>query len=109
MVDVYLDIDHFRTVNHRLGFEGGDQALKLVAQVIRTCFPGDLVARFSDDHFVLVTRREGVEERLEELHERVSCAVPPTLGSSLAELLISRPPVMVPPEILILPKVRTVE
>ena len=76
MVDVYLDIDHFRTVNHRLGFEGGDQALKLVAQVIRTCFPGDLVARFSDDHFVLVTRREGVEERLEELHERVSCAVP---------------------------------
>ncbi len=72
MVDVYFDVDHFRTVNYRLGYEGGDEVLQRIAQVLRECFPGDLLARFSDDHFVLVTRREGLEDRLTHVHERVS-------------------------------------
>ncbi|MBR3326921.1 MAG: GGDEF domain-containing protein [Atopobiaceae bacterium] len=72
MVDVYFDVDHFRTINFRLGYEGGDEVLQHVASILQDCFPKDLLARFSDDHFVLVTRREGLEDRLTHVHDRVS-------------------------------------
>ncbi len=76
MVDVFFDVDHFRTVNYRLGYEVGDEVLQRIATILRNCFEGDLLARFSDDHFVLVTRREGVERRIERAHELVSKLLP---------------------------------
>ena len=72
MVDVYFDIDRFRSINFRLGYAAGDKILQRVAKVLRKTFDGDLLARFSDDHFVLVTRREGLEARLREVHDRVA-------------------------------------
>ncbi len=72
MVDVFFDIDHFRTINFRLGYEGGDQILQRVAHILQECFPNELLARFSNDHFVLVTAREGVEERITRAHDLVA-------------------------------------
>ena len=72
MVDVYFDVDHFKVINYRLGYEAGDEVLRRIAAVLRDCFPNDLLARFSDDHFVLVTQREGLEQRLDEVHARAS-------------------------------------
>lgn len=72
MANVYFDVDHFKTVNYRLGYEGGDEVLQHIGTILQERFPGDLCARFSDDHFVLVTRREGLEARIEEVHRRVS-------------------------------------
>ncbi len=72
MANVFFDVDHFKTVNYRLGYEGGDEVLQHVGSILQECFPGDLCARFSDDHFVLVTRRNGLEERLENVHDRVA-------------------------------------
>ena len=76
MVDVYFDVDHFRTINFRLGYEGGDEVLQRVANVLHEEFPDDLLSRFSDDHFVLVTRRAGLEQRLKRVHDRVARLVP---------------------------------
>ncbi|MBO7675321.1 MAG: EAL domain-containing protein [Atopobiaceae bacterium] len=76
MVDVFFDVDHFRTINFRLGYEGGDEVLQRVGNVLQEVFPGDLLSRFSDDHFVLVTRRQGLEERLELAHDRVARILP---------------------------------
>ena len=72
MVDVYFDIEHFRSINFRLGYAAGDEILQRVARVLCKTFDGDLLARFSDDHFVLVTRREGLEGRLFEVHDHVA-------------------------------------
>ena len=72
MADVYFDVDHFKTVNYRLGYEGGDEVLQRVGAILRESFPDDLCARFSDDHFVLVTKREGLEQRIEKVHARAS-------------------------------------
>ena len=71
MVDIFLDVDHFRTVNFRLGYEGGDEVLVRIAAILRDCFEDALIARFSDDHFVLVCERAGVEERIRAVHARV--------------------------------------
>lgn len=75
MVDVFFDVDHFKMVNYRLGYEGGDEVLQRIGTILQECFPGELCARFSDDHFVLVTCREGLEERLKRVHERVRALV----------------------------------
>lgn len=89
MVDVYFDIDHFRSINFRLGYAAGDEILQRVAKVLRKTFDGDLLARFSDDHFVLVTRREGLEGRLMEVHDgvaRLISGMPVELKAGIFEL-----------------------
>lgn len=76
MADVYFDVDHFRSINYRLGYTGGDEVLRRVAHALSEAFPNDLLARFSDDHFVLVTQRAGLEERICHVHDCVARIVP---------------------------------
>ncbi|MDO4807878.1 MAG: bifunctional diguanylate cyclase/phosphodiesterase [Coriobacteriales bacterium] len=76
MADVYFDVDHFRSINSRLGYAGGDEVLQRIAHALCEVFPNELLSRFSDDHFVLVTQREGLEQRLDQVHDRVARIVP---------------------------------
>ena len=71
LVFLYLDIENFKSYNDRYGFYMGNELLKKVAESIRTIFEFALIARFSDDHFVILTNRNRVEERLNQIREKM--------------------------------------
>jgi diguanylate cyclase (GGDEF)-like protein/PAS domain S-box-containing protein len=52
---LYLDIDHFKSINDTLGHPIGDELMRAVADRLRRCIaPGDSVARLGGDEFALI-------------------------------------------------------
>ncbi len=64
VVLIYLDIKNFKSYNEDYGFQAGDDLLRDVAKVLRKSFPERLVARFGDDHFVVMCYEDEYEECL---------------------------------------------
>lgn len=64
---LFIDLDHFKTVNDRLGHETGDLLLQQVAQRIQDSVrEGDLVARLGGDEFVVLVEGQDDAQRLAE-------------------------------------------
>ncbi len=69
---VMLDIDHFKTVNDRLGHVAGDEALKDASSILKSSIrKNDFLARYGGDEFLIVTDI-AVSEALQCLIDRIN-------------------------------------
>ena len=59
---IFLNIVGFKIYNEKKGFEGGNKFLKETGKIITECFPESLITRQSDDHFVVFTKYENIED-----------------------------------------------
>jgi diguanylate cyclase (GGDEF)-like protein len=71
-----IDIDHFKTLNDRLGHLRGDRCLRIVATAIRNNLRGrsDILARYGGEEFVLLLSGTGLEAAL-DIAERIRQAI----------------------------------
>ena len=60
-VFLFFDIENFKSYNEKYGFHEGNELLIKAAHMIEDSFKGSLVSRFSDDHFVVLTRIDGAK------------------------------------------------
>ena len=69
---LFLDIDHFKSINDSLGHNVGDELLQNVASVIQKVVrPNDIVARIGGDEFVIVLQDYSSYLELSAIIERI--------------------------------------
>ncbi len=68
---LFVDIDHFKSINDSHGHEGGDEVLRHFSKLILKCLrKDDLVARFGGEEFVVELTGASPEE-VENVAERI--------------------------------------
>lgn len=71
----FIDIDNFKKFNDTCGHQVGDEALIMVAQIMRSLTrPGDFIGRYGGDEFVFVlqsTNKKGVYSYAERIRLEV--------------------------------------
>jgi diguanylate cyclase (GGDEF)-like protein/PAS domain S-box-containing protein len=69
------DIDRFKAINDTYGHSAGDEALKIVARLLRDCVrESDVVGRYGGDEFMVLLPETGVEtarEIADRIRERI--------------------------------------
>ena len=55
---VFIDIDHFKSINDVHGHEFGDFALKTISHKLKEYFKDDIIIRFGGDEFLIITDKD---------------------------------------------------
>lgn len=71
MIFVYLDIENFRPINEKYGFEAGNSFLKKFAGWVTDIFFDGLIGRQGDDHFVVLCDIEDLDKRITQLRSNI--------------------------------------
>ncbi|WP_462332256.1 EAL domain-containing protein, partial [Schwartzia sp. (in: firmicutes)] len=61
---LFFDICDFKEYNYLFGYDAGDTLLRQCADVIREHFKGEFVCRFYDDHFVVLSTKDNLEDEV---------------------------------------------
>lgn len=85
-----IDVDHFRAFNERHGHQGGDDALRAVAETLRECThrPADVAARYGGEEFVVVLAETGLDGA-RKIAETIRLAVERRCGQGSFELPVT--------------------
>ena len=68
---LFMDVHNFKAFNDQRGFEAGDRFLVAFGGYIADSFGDSLYGRQGDDHFVILTKTEGLRKKLEALNSLV--------------------------------------
>lgn len=66
---LFFDLENFKSYNEKYGFHEGNELLIKMANAMEEVFADSLVARYSDDHFVVLTKENGCIEAVNKLSE----------------------------------------
>lgn len=69
---LFIDLDHFKTINDTLGHTVGDQLLQAVAARLQQCLRKyDIIARFGGDEFIAVLSKATDSTQIASLTQRI--------------------------------------
>lgn len=69
---MFLDIDHFKEINDKLGHDQGDVLLRQTAERLNACLRNtDTIARFGGDEFVVILSQLHDLESVDQIAERM--------------------------------------
>ena len=89
---IYSDVDSMQFYNNQYGFAKGNELLCFISESLSRHFPGGLLARGADDHFLLLCAFEGeddLRQRLDAVNREVrSGAVGNTTGIQAGVVII---------------------
>ena len=68
---LFMDITSFKIFNDQKGFLEGNKFLKDVGSVLIEKFPGALISRQSDDHYVVFCPNNNIEETLTSINKEI--------------------------------------
>lgn len=87
---LFIDLDHFKLVNDSLGHALGDELVVCVAQRLRNALrPGDVIARFGGDEFVVMCDNLSGVESVSALAERLLAAVAEPITLTTDEVFVT--------------------
>ncbi len=69
---IYFNIRNFHTYNEIYGNDGGDRMLKSIARILQDTFINSLIARIDGDHFVIITSKSDLSDRISRMTNRVN-------------------------------------
>lgn len=68
---LYFNLENFSMFNERYGFDEGDRLIRLTSIAIQAAFPGFLVSRISEAHFLLVCESLDVEAAIMDVRDQL--------------------------------------
>lgn len=68
---VFVDIENFKNYNEKYGFKAGSEFLVKASDIIRDVFTASLSARLSDDHFVILAKKDSLMDKLTQVRLRI--------------------------------------
>ena len=67
LIFLFLDVENFKILNEKYGFWEGNAFLKKFADMTNAVFKDSIVAHFSNDNFVVLTKNEAIQEKIQTL------------------------------------------